>query len=173
MFKLLVLATAVFSGAIVSIYSLSVPDIDKNTININSYRDKMIFVVNTASGGNGAGQLAELQQLYLQHKDSMVVIAFPSNSFGNEPRSDAELKTLMQGTYGISFPIAQKSLVKGDSANILYKWLGSKVQNDVMDGKIRRDYQKFLIDRTGSIVARFDSSVSPLSTAVQSAIQSN
>ncbi|GAB2808978.1 glutathione peroxidase [Ferruginibacter profundus] len=173
MFKLLVLATVIFSGTIVSIYSLSVTDIDKNSISFNSYKDKKILIVNTASAGSGAAQLAELEQLYQRHKDSMVVIAFPSNSFGNEPGNDQQIKTLMQGTYGITFPVAAKSCVKGDSANAIYQWLGNKIANDVMEGKVKRDFQKFLIDKTGSIVGRFDSSVSPLSTAVQNAILNN
>lgn len=173
MFKLFVLAFCIFSGAIVSIYSLTVPDLDKNTISLNNYRNKTILIVNTATGSNGVGQLTQLQQLYMQHKDSMVVIAFPTNSFGHEPRTDQELKIFMQGTYGITFPIVSKSPVKGDSANILYQWLSRKMDNDVMDAKATRDFQKFLIDKSGNLVGKFDSSVSPLSQAIQEAIHFN
>lgn len=173
MFKLFVLGTAFFSATIVSIYSLSVTDVDKNTINFNSFKNKTILIVNTASGSGAAGQIGELQQLYQQYQDSLVVIAFPSNSFGNEPRTDQEIKTFMQGTYGVTFPIAGKSPVKGDSANLIYQWLCSKMQNDVMDSKIKRDYQKFLIDKSGSIVAKFDSSISPLDEQVLKAIHDN
>ena len=143
------------------------------TINFNDYKNKKIFIVNTASGSNQVNQLTQLQQLYLQHKDSMVVLAFPSNSFGNEPKSNPEIKDFMQQTYGITFPIAKKSKVKGDSVNIVYEWLRRKVQNDVMKGKVRSDFQKFLIDKSGSIVGRFDSSINPLSAVVQDAIRNN
>lgn len=173
MLKFLFFSFLVSSIMIVSIYSLSVTDIDNGSINFNNYRGKKILIVNTASGSPEVNQLAALQQLYLQHQDSMVIIAFPTNSFGNEPKSDMELKTFMQGTYGITFPIAAKSWVRGDSANIIYQWLGDKIQNDVMDGKTKRDFQKYLINSTGSIVAKFDSSVSPVSVVVQNAIHDN
>ena len=174
MFKLFFISAVIFSGAIVSIYSLSVPDINHGSIHFNDYRGKMILIVNTATGDSAASQqIVQLQQLYQQHQDSLVVIAFPSNSFGNEPGTDAEIKATMQNVYGVTFPIAAKSWVRGDSANIIHEWLGSKLQNDVMEARIKRDYQKFLIDRTGSIVGRFDSSVSPISTVIQNAIANN
>jgi glutathione peroxidase len=171
MTKLFSIALLVFSGYIVSIYSLSVPDIDNNNISFNDYRGKKILIVNTATGNAQANQqLAQLQQLYQQYQDSLVIIAFPSNSFGNEPGTNAQIKSVMQGTYNVTFPIAAKSLVKGDSLNRVYQWLGDKMQNDVMDGKTKRDFQKYLIDRSGYIVAKFDSSVSPLSSTVLNAI---
>jgi glutathione peroxidase-family protein len=173
MFKLLVVGAVIFSGAIVSIYSITVTDMDKNSISFNSYKDKTILIVNTATSGSGAAQLAELETLYQQHKDSLVIIAFPSNSFGHEPGTNAEIKAVMQNTHGITFPIAEKSCVKGDTANAIYLWLGNKIANDIMEAKVKRDFQKFLIDKNGSIVARFDSSVSPLSTVVQDAIHAN
>ena len=173
MIKLFSVIAIAFTGTIVSIYSLSVPAVDNTTISFQNYQNKKILIVNTASGSSQAGQLTELQQLYLQHQDSMVVIAFPSNSFGNEPKTDAELKTLMQDTFGITFPIAKKSLVKGDSVNVIYQWLSHKTENDMTNGKVRGDFQKFLINSSGRIVASFDSATSPLSSVVQNAINNN
>jgi len=112
----------------------------------------------------------ELQQLYQQNQDSLVVIAFPSNSFGNQTGTNAQIKALMQGTYGVTFPIAVKSWVRGDSANIIYQWLSSKLQNEMMNSKTIRDYQKYLVDGTGRLVAKFDSSVNPLNAKIQDAI---
>lgn len=171
MSKLLFLGFLLSSALIVSIYSLSVVDVNGGSIEFNAYRNKKILIVNTATGSSAANlQLTQLQQLYQQHQDSMVVIAFPSNSFGNEPGTNAQIKALMQGTYGITFPIASRSWVRGDSANIIYQWLGSKLQNSVMDWKTKRDFQKYLIDKSGLVVAKFDSSVSPLSPIIQNAI---
>ena len=102
-----------------------------------------------------------------------MVIAFPSNSFGLEPGTNAQIKTLMQGTYGVTFPIAVKSWVQGDSANVVYQWLGSKLQNDMMNSRVIRDYQKYLIDGTGRLIAKFDSSVSPTSRVIHDAIHRN
>lgn len=171
MLKLL-LSVFVFPALmVVSIYSLSVADTNNGSINFNSYHDKKILIVNTATGNTAANQqLVQLQQLYQQHQDSLVVIAFPSNSFGNQPGTNAEIKALMQGTYGVTFPIAAKSWVRGDSANIVHQWLSNKLQNEMMNSKTIRDYQKYLIDGTGRLVAKFDSSVSPLSAKIQDAI---
>lgn len=171
MLKLFLFGSLVSSVLIVSIYSLSVADTNNGTINFNNYRNKKILIVNTATGDTSANhQFAELQQFYQQHHDSVVVVAFPSNSFDNEPRTNAEISAFLQANYGVTFPIAAKSWVQGDSANIVYQWLGSKLQNGMMDARTRRDFQKYLIDGSGTIVAKFDSSVSVNSAAIQSAI---
>ena len=171
MFKLFFLSFCIFSYSVVSIYSLSVSDADSGTISFNSFRGKKILIVNTATESGQAYQFSALQQLYTQYHDSLVIIAFPSNSFGNEPRENQDIKAFMQSNYGTTFPIATKSSVKGDDINIIYKWLSDKMQNDVMNGNTRTDFQKFLIDGKGNIVARFDSSYSPMSAAVQFAVE--
>ena len=156
---------------VVSIYSLSIADVNDGSINFNNYRGKKILIVNTATGNTAANQqLVEMQQLYQQHQDSLVVIAFPSNSFGREPGTNQQVKALMQGTYGVTFPIAVKSWVRGDSANIVHQWLSSKLQNEMMNSKTIRDYQKYLVDGSGRLVAKFDSSVNPLNVKIQNAI---
>lgn len=173
MFKLLFSGLIIFTGFIASIYNYSVIAVDNTEIKFSNYQHKKILIVNTATGSNQVSQLAQLQQLYLQHQDSVVIIAFPSNSFGHEPGNNASIKTIMQGTYGVSFPIAAKSPVKGDSANIIYQWLGRKMLNSVMNGRTRGDFQKYLIDTDGKIVAEFDSSINPLSTVMQNAIHND
>jgi glutathione peroxidase len=128
MIKLLLAGFLISSAMVVSIYSLSVADVNDGSINFNDYRGKKILIVNTATGNTAANQqLVQLQQLYQQHQDSLIVIAFPSNSFGNQSGTNAQIKALMQGTYGVTFPIAVKSWVRGDSANIVYQWLSSKL----------------------------------------------
>lgn len=171
MLKLLFLNLLMPSFWVVSIYSLSVADVNNGSINFNQYQGKKILIVNTATGNAAANQqLVQLQQLYQQYQDSLVVIAFPSNSFGRQPGTNEEIKALMQGTYGVTFPIAVKSRVRGDSANVVYQWLSSKLQNDMMNSRTTRDYQKYLIDGMGRLVAKFDSSISPMSVQIQDAI---
>lgn len=171
MIKLLLVSLLISSVMVVSIYSLRVADVNDASINFNNYRGKKILIVNTATGNTSANQqLVELQQLYLLNQDNLVVIAFPSNSFGREPGTNSQIKTLMQGTYGVTFPIAVKSWVRGDSANIIYQWLSSKLQNDMMNSRAIRDYQKYLVDGTGRLVAKFDSSINPLNARIQDAI---
>ena len=174
MLKLFLIPAFITAGYVVSIYSLSVPDTNSGTIQFNSFQGKKILLVNTATGVASANQqFSELQQFYQQHHDSVEVIIFPSNSFGNESRSNAEIKTFLQDNYGVSFLIAAKSWVRGDSANTVYQWLGSKLQNDVMEARTKRDFQKYLIDASGKIVAKFDSSISVNSSAVLGAIMNN
>lgn len=171
MLKLLFSGLVFSSVMVVSIYSLSIADVNDGSINFNNYRGKKILIVNTATGNTAANQqLVQLQQLYQQNQDSLVVIAFPSNSFGREPGTNQQVKSLMQGTYGVTFPIAVKTWVRGDSANIVYQWLSSKLQNEMMNSRVIRDYQKYLVDGTGRLIAKFDSSVSPLNAAIQDAI---
>jgi len=173
MIKIIISALLILSPAIVSIYSYQVPAANNGILDFNDYRHKKILLVNIASGSNQVGQLAALQQLYAAHSDSLVVVAFPSNSFGNEPKSDSEIVSFMQQNYQISFPIAAKSEVKGSQANVIYKWLENKTLNDVVSVKMRTDFQKYLIDERGKIIGQFDSSISPLSAVVQNAIRVN
>lgn len=168
---ILFLSMLFFAGTTVNLYTLGVDDANYNYVPMNRYSGKKILFVNVASSSPQAYQLAQLQQLYTEHQDSLVVIAFPSNSFGNEPKNNAEIATDYPAGYGISFPVSVKSPVVNDSANIIFQWLGSKLQNNVVDFKVDTDFQKVLVDRKGVIIGIFDSSIAPLSTTMQDAIR--
>jgi glutathione peroxidase len=167
-----IITTAIISllAATVSIYSLSFSNIDGNSSNMAQYQGKKILLVNTATQSSRAAQYGELEQLYQQHKDSLVVIAFSSNSFGNEPLSNAAIKSQLQATYNVHYVLAGKSDVTGAAANAIYQWLGSKADNGLANCKIRGDFQKFLISKQGKITAVFDTATSPLDARVQQAI---
>jgi glutathione peroxidase len=173
MSKLLIL----FIGGILfigsSIYTYEAASINGGTIDLGQYEGKKIFIVNIATGSGRVSQLPELEQLYQQHKDSMVVIGFPSNSFGNEPLSNEQIESTLRNTYGITFPLAAKVVVAGDSAHNVYKWLTGKDENGVIKTRIRGDFQKYLINSQGKIVGIFDTATSPISQRVQTAIQNN
>jgi len=173
MLKIALIGITLFIGAITSIYTYRVTGIENNQIVFNQYQNKKILLVNTATGSNLASQLTQLQQLYQQHQDSVIVIAFPSNSFGNEPGNNAAIRSAMRTTYGITFPIAIKSPVIGDSANVIYQWLGNKTMNGIMNGKTQGDFQKYLVDFGGKIVAEFGGDVSPTSPAILNAIHND
>lgn len=173
MLKVLLFSVAATVFFVVSIYTLNYTDIDGNTKSMGLYQGKKIFIVNTATASANAGQFSELEQLYQMHKDSMVVIAFASNTFGHEPRTNAEIKNYVQSTYGVTFPLAAKCVVKGDTACALYKWLLKVSDNGVMNTRVKGDFQKYLIDKTGNLVAVFDSSTHPMDAIIQQAIQGN
>lgn len=156
-----------------SIYSLSIPSVNGGTISFSQYQGKKILLVNIATGSSRVQQLEGLEQLYQQHKDSMVVIGVPSNSFGSEPLSGSELENVLRNTYGVTFPLAGKVAVAGDSAHAVYKWLVTKTENGVLQSRIKGDFQKYLLGKQGKIVGVFDTATAPLSDRIQTAIQNN
>lgn len=163
---MLLFCSAWLTSMIVSIYSMNIRAADNSMIYFSHFVNKKILIVNIASAATNVDQLADLEQFYLQNKDSIVVVAFPSNSFGAEPRNDQEIVGFLKEQYNITFPVACKSEVKGNSANAVYKWLRSKTQNGSIDTAITGNFQKILLNKKGTFVAIFDSSKSPLDTAL-------
>lgn len=149
------------------IYAFKVEALDGGSIDFAAYKGKKILIVNTASECGYTPQYKELQALYEKFKDKLVIVGFPANNFGGqEPGSNTEIKTFCEKNYGVSFPMAAKISVKGDDMAPLYKWLTSKVENGVLDAEIRWNFNKFLIDENGKMVAYFPSKVSPMSEEI-------
>lgn len=153
-----------------SLYSLHFKSVDGSTVSYSAYQGKKILLVNIASGSEKAAQLADLQQLYTLYQNNLVVIAFPTNSFGNEPLSDQAIQQLCQSQYGVSFPIAAKSVLTGSEAQPVYKWIASKSENGMMDGVVVNDFQKFLINEEGKLIGVFAPSINPMDSTLQDAI---
>lgn len=158
---------------ITSIYSLSFTDTDGNTVTMNQFQGKKILLVNIATGSPRVNQLADLQQLQQQYGDSLVIIAFPSNSFGNESRSDAAIKQFCRSNYGATYRIAAKNSVLATGLQPIYSWLADISENGMMTGVVGGDFQKFLIDKEGNLVGVFSPSVKPTHSSVISAITGN
>ncbi|HWR33556.1 MAG TPA: hypothetical protein VN451_08525 [Chitinophagaceae bacterium] len=156
-----------------SIYTLQFQDTDGNTIPMSNYQNKKILLVNIATNGTRVSQLAGLQQLHQTYGDSVAIIAFPSNSFGHEPRTNAEIKQFCQNNYGVTFKIAAKNSVAGTGIQSIYNWLAHASENGVMDGIVGGDFQKFLIDKTGSLIGVFAPSVAPMDSLVVNALTGN
>lgn len=155
---------------LVNIFTLQFQDSQGNTINMNSFPNKKILLVNIATNSPRVNQLAGLQQLQQQYADSLVVIAFPSNSFGNESRSDAEIKQYCQGNYGTTYIIAAKSPVTGTGMNALYTWLSRSADNGDMNLNIGGDFQKVLIGKDGSILGVFSPKIDPTNQEITDAV---
>jgi glutathione peroxidase len=91
-----------------------------------------------------------------------VVIGFPANNFGGqEPGSDAEIKQFCKARFGVTFPLASKISVTGTDAAPIYKWLTQKKENGVLDATIKWNFNKFLLDENGEMIAYFPSSTKP------------
>src|SRR5882672_9079035 len=121
MIKLLFLLVSIISFN--NIYDYSVADIDGNTINLVQFKGKKILLVNTSSNSRYTSQYKSLEQLYQKYKDSLVIIAIPSNSFGHEPSTNALVKQFLVKNYKSHFIIAQKMDVAGINQSSLYNWL--------------------------------------------------
>ena len=128
-----------------NIYDLSFTDNSGNEIKLESFKGKDILIVNTASQCGYTKQYEDLQKI---QSDSVVVIGFPCNQFGNqEPGTTEEIKTFCTNVYGITFPISQKVEVNGPNAHPVYKYL--KESSDITN--IGWNFEKFLVSKDGSI----------------------
>ena len=156
-----------------SIYDFSLKDIDHKEVNLGQYRGKVVMVVNVASRCGYTPQYEGLQKVYLKYKDrGFVILGFPANNFlSQEPGTDEEIKTFCSTKYSVTFPIFSKISVKGDDMHPLYKYLTSKETNPDFGGDIKWNFSKFLFDKNGKIVARFEPAVKPESDPVVQAIE--
>jgi len=143
-------------------YDFSLPS-PGGTINLSDYQGKYILLVNTASNSQYTAQYGQLEQLYQEFKDSLVVIAIPSDDFGNEPLADTALQDSIINTFNLHYPVAGKMHITGDSISSLYGWLNNQFINAGFNGSISGDFEKILIDKSGNFKGIFAPSVSPVS----------
>ncbi len=147
-----------------SIHQFKVTALDGGEIDFSTFKGKKILIVNTASECGYTPQYKDLEALYNQFKDKLVIVGFPSNDFGGqEPGSNDEIKTFCSKNYGVSFPMAAKVSVKGENTAPIYQWLTQKEKNGVLDASIKWNFNKFLLDENGIIISKFESSTTPLS----------
>jgi len=145
-----------------SIYDFTLNDIDGKPVSLSAYKGKVVVIVNTASQCGLVGQLGEIQKFYEKYKDKgVVVLGFPANNFlGQEPLSNADIKSFCSKNYGVTFPMFEKISVKGDDMHPLYKYLTEKAENGITDAPVKWNYQKFIIDKNGHVVC----AISPRTT---------
>ncbi len=152
-----------------SIHSFTVKSIDGKDIKMSSFKGKKILVVNTASKCGYTPQYESLEKVYEQYKDKLVIIGFPCNQFGGqEPGSNEEIVEFCKKNYGVTFPLADKVDVKGANTAAIYQWLTQKSKNGVLDASISWNFNKFLLDENGKMIAYFPSNVKPDSEAILS-----
>lgn len=152
-----------------SIYDFKVDALEGGSINFSDFKGKKILIVNTASKCGFTPQYKELEALYQQYKNKLVIVGFPANNFGEqEPGTNTEIAAFCEKNYGVSFPMAAKISVKGEDMAPIYHWLTEKAQNGVLDAEVKWNFNKFLIDEKGNMVAYFPSKVTPLSEEITS-----
>jgi glutathione peroxidase len=166
--SILLMATVLTTNA-QSIHSFTVKSIDGKNLNLASFKGKKILIVNTASACGYTPQYEGLEKVYEQYKDKLVIIGFPCNQFGGqEAGTNEEIVAFCKKNYGVSFPLADKIDVKGSNAAPIYQWLTQKSKNGVLDASISWNFNKFLIDENGKMMAYFPSNVKPDSESILS-----
>ena len=155
------------------LYNFTVTDIDGNDVTLSEYRGKVLLIVNVASRCGYTPQYEGLQKIFEEYREmGLLVLGFPANNFGNqEPGSDEEIKEFCSLNYGVSFPMFSKISVKGADIHPLYQYLTSEETNPKFAGEISWNFNKFLVDPSGKIIARFDSKDKPESDEVVQAIE--
>jgi glutathione peroxidase len=144
-----------------------------SAISMENFSGKKILLVNSASTTDSLNQFLDLQRLYDQFRSELVIIISPSNSFNNEPGDTAYLRNLYRYKMDSTFIVTAKIQVAGTGIHSLYDWLAKKTENGVMNGVIRKDWTKILINEQGHIVGYFSNEVTPLSNALINAINQN
>ena len=155
-----------------TLHDLSVKTIDGKTKKLSDYKGKVLLIVNTASECGYTRQYAGLQTLYAKmQKSGFEVLAFPSNDFGQqEPGTDSEIKEFCETRYKTTFPLFSKVRAKGKDISPIYRFLTMESAKQ-FQGDVSWNFTKFLVDKKGHVVGRFESHVSPDASALMSAIE--
>ena len=156
-----------------SVLDFTLKNIDGKDVPLSSYEGKVLLLVNTASQCGHTPQYKGLEALYEKYKDKgFEVLAFPANEFGaQEPGTDEEIKQFCSSKYKVSFPLFSKIVVKGKEIHPLYDFLTSEATNPKFAGPIPWNFAKFLVNRKGEVIARFEPGVKPESSEIETALE--
>eukprot|EP01117_Protostelium_nocturnum_P008911 TRINITY_DN3198_c0_g1_i1.p1 TRINITY_DN3198_c0_g1~~TRINITY_DN3198_c0_g1_i1.p1 ORF type:complete len:260 (-),score=67.07 TRINITY_DN3198_c0_g1_i1:17-796(-) len=146
-----------------SFYDLEAKGNSGGKINFGDFKGKVVLIVNVASECGFTSQYAALESLYRKYKDQgFVIVGFPCNQFGGqESGSDEEIHDFCVKNFGVTFPLTEKVEVNGKKEHDVYRFLKKKKQ--LLMGRIKWNFEKFLIDKHGEIVGRFSSLTTPAS----------
>lgn len=155
------------------VYDIGIDGIDGSGDLLGSLKGKASLFVNVASKCGLTPQYTALEALHEELKDKgFSVVGFPCNQFGGqEPGSADEITTFCSTTYGVTFPLSAKIDVNGQPQHALYRNLNGVADGGGHTGDIRWNFEKFVIDRNGEVVARFAPTVAPDAPEVREAIE--
>ena len=170
-----------------TIYDFKIKNIDGEVVNLKQYKGKVLLVVNTASKCGFTPQYADLQKLYENYNSKgFEILGFPCNQFAEqEPANNDEVKKFCQINYGVSFPLFEKIDVRGENIHPIFKYLtetapfqgvesagekgkglfafiNEKFPEFLKGNSIKWNFTKFLIDKNGNIIKRYESPVEPM-----------
>jgi len=150
-------------------YEISATSIDGQEVKLSEYKGKVVLIVNVASRCGFTRQYEGLQKLFSDYSgEGLVILGFPCNDFGQqEPGAEAEIKKFCSLNYGVTFPMFSKVKVVGPQKHQLYDFLVSSTGGE----DVGWNFEKFLVDKNGSVVGRFDSNVKPSDQELIKAIE--
>lgn len=154
-----------------SLYHFTMKTIEGKDKSLAEYRGEVLLVVNVASFCGHTPQYKDLEEVYRRYKDKgFQILAFPANNFGQqEPGTDKEIKTFCESKYNVTFDLFSKISVRGDDQHPLYRYI---TKDSPFPGSVKWNFQKYLVDMDGNIVAMFPSGVKPTDKEVVQKIES-
>jgi glutathione peroxidase len=156
-----------------SIYSTDIASLDGKAHALSPLDGKVTLVVNVASKCGLTPQYKQLEQVHTRYNEKgFSVVGVPCNQFlGQEPGTSEEIAKFCSTTYGVTFPLTEKIEVNGDNRHPLYDALTPIADSDGESGDIRWNFEKFLVNRQGEVVARFHPKTMPDAPEVIAAIE--
>jgi glutathione peroxidase len=147
------------------VYQFRLPDIDGRIVDLGQYKGKVLLLVNTASMCGNTPQYGSLQEMYERYRDrGFEILAFPANNFGQqEPGTNAAIKSFCYTKYSLTFPLFSKISVAGKDQHPLYRYL---TEQSPFPGRVTWNFQKYLVDRSGQVIGKYDPGMSPLSDKI-------
>ena len=156
-----------------SFYDLKGVAINGAAIDFAGFKGKKVLIVNTASDCGYTGQYDELEKLYQQYKDKLIILGFPANDFKEQEKADdAGIAEFCKINFGVTFQLMQKShVVKGAEQNPVFVWLSHKEQNGWCEQQPVWNFSKYLINEEGVLVGFYAQTVSPVGAEIQAALK--
>lgn len=149
-----------------TIYEFKFNTITGEEKSFSEFKGKKILLVNTASECGYTPQYSELQEMHKNYGNQLVIIGFPANNFGGqEPKGNEDIAVFCKKNYGVTFLMAEKISVKGSDIHPIFEWLIQQ-ENPYFKGDVKWNFEKFLIDENGHVVARFRSTVKPMAKEI-------
>lgn len=147
------------------LYDFTLDNIDGRPLSLDQFKGKVLLLVNTASFCGNTSQYSDLQAMYDTYKEQgFEILAFPANNFGQqEPGTNQEIESFCFTKYSLTFPLFSKISVKGPDKHPLYRYL---TEDSPFPGEVEWNFQKYLVDRSGRVVAKYHHRTKPLSDQV-------
>lgn len=143
--------------------SLKIDLSNGDLLQLNELKGKKVLLVNTASDCGYTGQFEELQRIQNLYKESLVILGFPANDFlEQEKGEDSSILNFCQVNFGVTFPIAKKSVViKKENQNLIFEWLSNPAKNGWNDQEPVWNFSKYLLSESGELLGYFGPAISP------------